>query len=69
MNIHSKNLALTLLPHAALRLVGMTIDDNVLTLTVRSIAGGASCPVCETKTVRIRQPPPLPQRNPSVTNH
>ena len=53
MNIHSKNLALTLLPHAALRLIGMTIDDNVLTLTVRSIAGGASCPVCETKTVRI----------------
>jgi transposase len=53
MNIHSKNLALTLLPHAALRLVGMTIDDNVLTLTVRSVAGGAICPVCETKTVRI----------------
>ena len=53
MNTHSKNLALALLPQAALRLDGMAIDDNVLTLTVRSIASGATCPVCETTTTRI----------------
>jgi hypothetical protein len=53
MNTHSKNLALALLPQAALRLDGMAIDDNVLTLAVRSIASGATCPVCETTTTRI----------------
>ena len=53
MNSFSKNLVLAMLPALPLRLDSVAIDDKVVILTVRSIAIGATCPVCGSTTTRL----------------
>jgi transposase len=53
MNLLSHHLALDLLPPAAVRLESIAIDDNLVSLTIRSVESGATCPVGETTTTRV----------------
>jgi transposase len=53
MTTFIQNLALALLPQGCLRLEQIAIDEDRITVSVRSVARDAVCPVCATSTTRM----------------
>jgi transposase len=52
-NPTSQDVPLALLPSVPLRVEGVVIDENIVTLTARSLQASAACPLCQTPTSRL----------------
>jgi transposase len=53
MNLLSQDLVRAIVPPVALRLEGIVIIDNVITLAIRTMATAAACPRCGSTTSRL----------------